>query len=492
MNKMLIHFDGEEVSIAVCDEGRLTELYLPQIGKGRLLGAIYKGRVINVLPGMQAAFVDIGLEKNSFLHAEDVYIPSRHYGDASQADREKLPNRKIESLLEQGQDVLVQVFKEPQGEKGARVTMHLSLPGRYAVLLPTSAHVAVSRRIEKEPERERLRERMKELTGGKGVIIRTAASGMSVEELAEDFRSLNKLWKTLQGKAVKSKAPSLIYRERDMLRRVIRDTVAADVACILVENAEAAEKIRRIMAEVAPKLDCEIRICAGEDLFSAYAVEEQLEKALRRRLWLKSGGYIMFDQTEALTVVDVNTGKFVGSSNFNDTALTTNLEAAKEIARQIRLRNTGGIIIIDFINMEQEQDRKTLLAELAKELKKDRTRVAMMGITNLGLVELTRKKIGHELSYSLEEECPFCRGKGRVLRADIAARRLLKELEREAQSSTAHTMQVMASAAVAAHLLGPDGEDLQALERRLGKRIRLIAEEGRCPEEIVVRGVFDV
>ena len=426
MKEMLIHFDEEDVSIAICHESQLTELYLPQVGEERLLGAIYKGRVANVLPGMQAAFVDIGLEKNSFLYAGDVYTPSPLFGGQSSA---KPCGRDIGVLLKEGQEVLVQIFKAPQGDKGARVTMQPTLPGRYVVLLPLSTHVAVSRRIEEVAERERLRGIMRELAQGQGVIVRTAAAGISGEELAEDFCGLNRLWKRILGKAAKSKVPSLIYFDQDTLRRVIRDTVPADIERILVESVEAADKLREIIAEAAPGLDCVISVRAGKDLFIDYGVEEQIEKALRRKVWLKSGGYIVFDHTEALTVVDVNTGKYVGNRNFDETVLATNLEAVREIARQLRLRNTGGIIIIDFINMGREQHNHTLMTELTEELKKDRNHVTLQGMTNLGLVELTRKKIGLELSYSMEQECSFCRGKGRVLRADIMARRLLRDKE---------------------------------------------------------------
>ena len=485
VKEMLIHFEGEDVFIAICHEGRLTELYLPQNGEDRLIGAVFKGRVVNVLPGMQAAFVDIGLEKNSFLYTDDVYTPYPFY-----ADTPKQPGRDIGALLKAGQEVLVQIFKEPQGNKGARVTMQPALPGRYAVLLPASSHIAVSRRIGEESERERLRKMVKELSGGQGLIVRTAAAGVSSDKIAADLRNLNRLWKHILGKAARSKAPALIYHEQDMLLRVIRDTVVSDIERIVVESGEAALKLRETMAEAAPGLECEICVRAGVNLFNSYGVEDQMEKALRRRVWLKSGGYIVFDQTEALTVVDVNTGKFVGKKNFCETALTVNLEAVAEIARQLKLRNSGGIIIIDFINMEQEQHKQILLDALAEECKKDRTLVTMLGITNLGLVELTRKKIGHELSYSLEQECPFCQGKGRVLRADIAARRLVGQIEQAALNSATAALQVKAAAKVAAILLGPQGEGLSVLEKRLGKSIRLIAEEGRRPEDSLVRPVY--
>ncbi|MCL1816361.1 MAG: Rne/Rng family ribonuclease [Clostridiales bacterium] len=413
---MLIHFAEEDVSIAICHEGQLVELYLPRAGEQRLLGAFYQGRVANVLPGMQAAFVDIGLEKNSFLYADDVYTSYPHYTEFNQTEISKTQEKDIGALLKQGQEVLVQICKEPQGEKGARVTMQPSLPGRYIVLLPTANHIAISRRIEDESERERIRGFIKELAGGLGVIARTAAATASAEELALDLHNLKRLWKHIQGKAAKSKTPALIYREEDILRCVIRDTVSDDIESIIVENISAFEKLKEIIMTSAPELISRLSLRAGADLFAIYSIEEQLLKALRRKVWLKSGGYIVFDQTEALTVIDVNTGKFVGRCNLKETILTTNLEAANEIARQFKLRNTGGIIIIDFINMEQEQHKQKLMSHLAEELKKDRTRITMLGMTNLGLVELTRKKIGHDLSYSLEEECPYCRGKGKVFR----------------------------------------------------------------------------
>ncbi|MCL1975084.1 MAG: Rne/Rng family ribonuclease [Firmicutes bacterium] len=474
------------MSIAICHEGQLAELYLPEYDGGRLLGAIYKGRVANVLPGMQAAFVDIGLEKNSFLYADDVYTPAPLYAGLNQISLPKSAPRDIGSLLKEGQEVLVQILKEPQGDKGARVTMQPALPSRYGVLLPVNTHVAVSRRIDEEDERERLREIVKLVAKGQGAIVRTAAKGIEAEEIIEDFRSLKRLWKRIQGIAAKRKAPALIYHEQDILKKVIRDTIAQDIERIVVESAQAADKVREAMLDVAPELLSKICLRTGADLFAAYGVDEQMEKALRRRLWLKSGGYIVFDQTEALTVVDVNTGKFVGVSDLEQTMLTTNLEAVTEIARQLKLRNTGGIIIIDFINMEEEKHRKTLMDALTEELKKDRTRVTPLGMTNLGLVELTRKKVGRELSYNLEEECRFCRGKGRVLRADIAARKVLSELEYEAANSCAATLQVKATGSVAAALLGPQGRNLSLLEQRLGKHICIVVDESRRLEESVV------
>jgi len=414
MKEMLIRLTGDEVSIALCHQGQLVELYLPETGEDGLLGSIYKGRVVNVLPGMQAAFVDIGLEKNSFLYVDDVYRPAPLYGALSQP-QEPAARREIGALLREGQEVLVQIFKAPVGGKGARVTMQPSLPGRYAVLLPKGDYIAISRRIEDEEERERLRALMKDLlTGGGGVIIRTAAAGISREELAEDVKALARQWKRIQGKAAQNSPPALIYRDLELLKRVIRGATAADVQGIVVESADMAARVREVMEEVAPGLDCRINIHEGQDIFSLYGLPEQIEKALKRKLWLKSGGYIVFDYTEALTVVDVNTGKYVGGKDLDDTVLTTNLEAVTEISRQLRLRNIGGIIVIDFINMELPEHKQTLMEALAEELKKDRTRITMLGMTNLGLVELTRKKNGHELSYILEKECPCCLGKGRV------------------------------------------------------------------------------
>ncbi|MBR5430573.1 MAG: Rne/Rng family ribonuclease [Firmicutes bacterium] len=411
---MLVRFIGDEAAVAQLEDRRLDEIALPRRDNANLLGNIYLGEVENVLPGMQAAFVNIGLEKNSFLYVED----------AISADTHRLPedrqnagdkDRSISDLVKKGQQIIVQIFKEPSGTKGARVTMQPSLPGRYLVLLPCGNYIAVSRRIEDEGERERLKELVRaDLPPNMGAIIRTVAEHADQQVLTGELRSLLKTWRRIQGWSVKSKAPSLLHSDMDLLERTIRDTNPADVDRIVVADEQAFEKVSDVIGAIAPALQSKIVLEETADLFLDYDVYSQIERALQRKVWLKSGGYIIIDQMEALTAIDVNTGKYVGERSLNDTVFKTNMEAVNEIARQLRLRNIGGIVIVDFIDMDNAEDKNRLLAALEEEMKKDRVRITVMGITQLGLVELTRKKIGHDLSSVLECECRACGGKGRI------------------------------------------------------------------------------
>ena len=410
---MLVRFVGAEAAVALLEDRRLDEIALPRRDNAHLLGNIYLGEVENVLPGMQAAFVNIGLEKNSFLYVEDAVAADgrRLTEDKNAAERE----RSISDLVKKGQNVIVQIFKEPSGTKGARVTMQPSLPGRYLVLLPCGNYIAVSRRIENEEERERLKELVRaDLPSNMGVIIRTVAEHADQRLLSAELRSLLKTWRRIQGWAVKSSAPSLLHSDMDLLERTIRDTNPADVDRIVVANEDDFEKVTEVVGAIAPALQDKIILEGSNDLFLDYDVYAQIERALQRKVWLKSGGYIIIDQMEALTAIDVNTGKYVGERSLNDTVFKTNMEAVTEIARQLRLRNIGGIVIIDFIDMDNAEDKNRLLAALEEEMKKDRVRITVMGITQLGLVELTRKKIGHDLSSALEAECRSCGGKGRI------------------------------------------------------------------------------
>ena len=409
---MLVRFMGPEVAVALLEDRRLDEIALPRRDNAHLLGNIYLGEVENVLPGMQAAFVNIGLEKNSFLYVEDA-IPTD--GRRLTEDRSGDKDRSISDLVKKGQNIIVQIFKEPSGTMGARVTMQPSLPGRYLVLLPCGNYIAVSRRIENEEERERLKELVRaDLPSNMGAIIRTVAEHADQSVLSSELRSLLKTWRRIQGWAVKSSAPSLLHSDMDLLERTIRDTNPADVDRIVVADEEAFEKVSEVVAAIAPALSGKVILEESADLFLDYDVYAQVERALQRKVWLKSGGYIIIDQMEALKAIDVNTGKYVGERSLNDTVFKTNMEAVTEIARQLRLRNIGGIVIIDFIDMDSAEDKNRLLAALEEEMKKDRVRITVMGITQLGLVELTRKKIGHDLSSALEVECRACGGKGRI------------------------------------------------------------------------------
>ncbi len=485
--ELLIIIEEEDTTIALMDDRQLSEIYFQQSPSKHLIGNIYKGVVENVLPGMQAAFVDIGLEKNSFLYVDDVLPPTR-------LDEETVSSQRhsIDELLKVGQEVLVQVFKEPYGSKGARVTMQYTLPGRYLVLLPNDNYIAVSRRIEDNCKRERLKELVKEILPKEmGVIIRTVAENVGQEELAADLKLLVKQWRRIQGKSVKSPPLALIHRDLDLLKRIIRDTNAADLERIVVNSWETAEKVKELIIALAPTLLQEVIVRDDVDLFDEYDIFGQMEKALRRKVWLKSGGYIVFDQMEALTAVDVNTGKYVGSNDLSETIFKTNAEAAVEIARQLRLRNIGGIIIVDFIDMENIADKQKLLALMETELKKDRTRVTLMGMTQLGLIEMTRKKIGHDISHDAEKECPFCAGKGRIFSEETMVRFLKRQIEQQARQTDADTIYVEANPLVVACLAGMRGRYLNDLEQKINKKIIVTSNENQSYEQSVVRPQFD-
>jgi len=378
-----------EGRVAVLEDGRLVELIIDRGGEYRQVGNIYRGKVENVLPGMQAAFIDIGMEKNAFLYIDDLQLKPHGEGGEGKADA------SIKDLLKEGQDIIVQVIKESIGNKGARVVTHLTLAGRYLVLMPTVDYVGISRRIEDEKERERLKALAMEVRpAGMGLIVRTAAEGITAEEFRTDVEMLLNLWRKIQKKAKKGPVPSLLYRDHDILYRVLRDQFTAEIDRVVVDEAAAFERARELIKSFAPACKDRIHLHTGSTpVFDVYGIESQINEALRRRVWLENGSYIVFDQTEALTVIDVNTGKFTGTTNLNETVVLTNKIAAREIARQIRLRNLAGIIIIDFIDMENEGDRQEVLKVFETELAKDKVKANVLGFTSLGLLEVTRKKV---------------------------------------------------------------------------------------------------
>lgn len=403
IREIIVSTAGGRTRVAVLEDHIPVEVYFEPPG-AELVGSIFKGKVENVLPGIEAAFVDIGLEKNAFLYVHDARA-------AALARGRKL---KIKEILRPGQEVIVQVVKGPLGRKGPRVTTQIALPGRHLVLATAVQHTGVSRRISSSVERERLKRLSVGLRpAGMGLIIRTAAAGADEAELRHDLAVLLKRWEEIQQKA-RAPGPRLLYKDVDLLPRILRDFFTADVQRLVVDSAELKGQVLEIMNELGPDLKDRVYLENGRDLMEVYGVQQEVERALKRRIWLKSGGYIVFDQTEAFTAVDVNTGKYVGSQSLEKTVARTNLEAAQEIARQLRLRNIGGIIIIDFIDMVEEKHRQEVLAALEEALKQDRVRSHILGITRLGLVELTRKKTRPSLAEMLLKPCPYCDGTGRV------------------------------------------------------------------------------
>ncbi len=454
MNKeILVDASGFTTRVAVVEDNAPVELYVEQEGTERLVGNIYNGRVQNVLPGMQAAFINIGLERNAFLYAGDI-VMSDDPDDEIEEPIAPAKNMSIRDMLKPGQTIMVQVAKDPVGTKGARVTTHITLAGRSLVLMPTVDYVGVSRRIDKDEERTRLRKILKEIKPkGMGVIVRTASAGKSRETFAEDVEAMSKLWADIQKRAKSAKAPKLLHAEQSLLYRTVRDLLMKDVDRVFVNDRAAYEELRGIAEVMAPKLRARLLLKESEALFDRYETEGKIDKALARKVWLKCGGYVIIDRTEALTVIDVNTGKFVGKDNLEKTITAANCEAAKEIARQLRLRDIGGIIVIDFIDMEKDSNQALVLNTLKTALKDDHTRSHVFGFTHLGLVEMTRKKTGRSIGDTLQVLCPYCGGDARVLAAESVAAKVRRQTLQVLKGSANKRMLIEVHPDVAAALL---------------------------------------
>lgn len=476
--EIYIHVTKEETKAAVLENRKLVEVYLDRSFQRRLAGNIYKGRVANVLPGMQAAFVNIGLERNAFLYVEDARPNNRR-------------SLSIQNTVHEGEEILVQVVKEPFGTKGARVTTHLTFPGRYVVFMPESKSVGVSRRIRSEKERDRLKEIAEEVcVPGCGVIVRTAAEGVVAEELEQDMQEQYRLWKMVQKKAVHKSAPAVIHREVELVSWVLRDLFGEDVDRLITNDQDTYEKILELVQASAPHFSSKVFLARSD--IDEYELDQEIEKALRPKVWLKSGGYLVIDEAEALTVIDVNTGKYTGSKNFAETIFRTNMEAIQEIVRQIRLRNLGGIIVIDFIDMELQKHRSEVTRQLEEELKKDKTRTCVLGLTQLGLVELTRKKVRPSLSSLLQRSCPYCEGTGRVLSEESVSMQACQEIRflADQEQDTAMGILVEMHPTVAAFLIGGGGSHLRELENEISKKIIIKGSDSSHLEDVRVKSLF--
>ncbi|RMG74145.1 MAG: Rne/Rng family ribonuclease [Nitrospirae bacterium] len=441
-SEILINVTFEEVRVGLVEGGQLVELYVEREKEASLVGNIYKGKVLKVLPGMQSAFVDIGLEKAAFLYVADVKADIESYApfldEEEQLELTTIKPRNdvpIEDLIREGQELLVQVSKDPIGTKGARVTSYVTLPGRYLVLMPGLEHVGISRRITDDAERERLKTLVEGFRPqGYGLIVRTAAEGAEEEELKQDLEFLLLLWKDIEEKKKRSSAPMMLYSEFDLVLRSVRDMMSQDVERVVIDSKREYQRLKEFVNTYFSKLSDKIQLYENnEPLFEAYGIEPDIARALGRKVWLKSGGYIVIDQTEAMTIIDVNTGKFVGKENLENTILQTNLEAVKEIAYQIRLRNLGGIIIIDFIDMELQENREKLFNAFKEAMKRDKVKSTIFNISELGLIQMTRKRVRESLGRKLCEVCPYCDGKGFVL----SARTICFEIFRKLQKITA-------------------------------------------------------
>ncbi|MBK5225009.1 MAG: Rne/Rng family ribonuclease [Thermoleophilia bacterium] len=458
--QILVSAEPNELKVAVLEQGRLCEIYVERKGRRPLAGNIYKGKVENVLPGMEAAFVDIGLEKNGFLYVEEVMVHE---------DPDKRP-KKITQMLRSGQEILVQIVKDPMGTKGARLTTSLSIPGRFMVYVPGGDGAGVSRRLPDE-ERQRLRQLCKELKiKGAGLIVRTAAEGVTKKELLNDVKFLEKMWQTVQGRDKGSKAPALLYSEAEVSLKVIRDIFNDTFERILVDSQKEYDKIRSFIKKTSPKLAERVEMYQGsKPLMETYGVDAEIKQALLRRVDLPSGGYLIIEFTEALTIIDVNTGRYVGRTRLEDTIVKTNIEACKEVVRQLRLRDIGGIIIIDFIDMARPRNRQQVLDTLGKELETDRTKTYIVELSPLGLVEMTRQNVTDGLRGILTKTCPTCNGEGVILSEESMAFDIERRLRRLAETSSNEAFLVEVHPKVAAMLIGQGGAKLKEIEEETKK-----------------------
>ncbi|HZU84068.1 MAG TPA: Rne/Rng family ribonuclease [Polyangiaceae bacterium] len=502
-NLLVVNADGPETRVALIQSGQLVEIYIERRRERGIVGNIYKGRVVRVLPGMQASFVDIGAEKAAFLYVADVRGAPEDYkalfldDDETREERDELPKdemakaargARIEELLKEGQDVLVQVAKAPMGTKGARSTSYVSLPGRNLVFMPTVNHVGISRRIGSEKERKRLRAIIESMRPeGAGFIVRTVAEGVSERDLRADMEFLIKLWNTILKRNETSKAPSLLYNDLDLLLRTVRDMLTADVERMIVDSRPEFDRVLKFVQTFMPDFASKIELYAGrEPIFDGYGIEAEIDRALERKVWLKSGGYLIVDQGEALTAIDVNTGKFVGKKNLEETITKNNVEACKEIADQLRLRNTGGIIVIDFVDMDKPQNREKVSRAFNEALKDDRAKANVTAISELGLVEMTRKRTRESLLRTLTEPCFYCEGKGYLKSKTTICYQVLRELRRDGSTFAEDAIEVRCHPEIADQLATSDQQYVDELEKRLQKKIIIKARDCHLEEYEIV------
>jgi len=467
---ILIQAGFREKSLAVVEDGKVVEFHAEKAHHQKLVGNIYLGRVVNVLPGMQGAFVDLGIGRNALLHAGDIHLP--------QGRPRPIPGKKkpgIADLVKGGQDLLVQVVKEAGGTKGPRVTTRIALPGRFLVFMPYQNHLLISRRIRDEARREELRELARRVKkDGVGLIVRTVAQEAGLAELLADYRELEERWEEILKTAGQARSPALIYRDAPLLPSLLKDLVASDVDRILVNTPEVKEEVKDIISTWAPQLADRV-VLQEANLLELFNVQTQLAQALGRKVWLKCGGYLVIDGAEALTVIDVNTGRFTGSASLGETALKVNLEAAAEIGRQLRLRNIGGMVIVDFVDMPAEKDWEHVLAELERQVQKDRVKTQVLGLTRLGLVEISRKKTNRSLAGQWLAGCPYCQGKGQVWKIERVAGQALEKLYQLAQTVLSPVIIMHLNSQVAFFCLQ---EALVELEAQTGKEVLVVGRVG--------------
>ena len=481
---ILINWSPQETRVAIVENGAVQELHVERTLERGLVGNVYLGKVARVLPGMQSAFIDIGLERAAFLHVADVWHRPAE-GETISASRAAQAQVPIERQIFEGQALTVQVIKDPIGTKGARLSTQISIAGRLLVFLPQDDHVGVSQKIP-SGQRDELRTRLQVLTGpqGGGFILRTNGEDATDAELSEDIGYLRKAWDRIKNAAVRLPPTSLLHQDLNLLQRVLRDMVGDATQTIRVDSREQFEALKAFGQEFMPAAADKLQHYRGErPIFDLYAIDEEIAKALGRRVDLKSGGYLIVDQTEALTTVDVNTGGFVGARNFDDTIFKTNLEAAQAIARQLRLRNLGGIIIADFIDMVREDHRDAVLAEFRKQLQRDRVKTTAGGFSHLGLVEMTRKRTRESLAHMLCEPCAVCAGKGSIKTARSVTYDIFREILREARQFNPREFRIVASPKVIELFLDEESQHLAGLSEFIGKPVSLQSEAAMGQEQ---------
>ena len=477
--EILINVTPVETRVALVENGMLQEAYIERTSRKGIVGNIYKGKVVRVLPGMEAAFVDIGLERAAFIHESDV-VPSQSNGDEPADTPKTVPD--IRSLLREGQSLVVQVTKDPIGTKGARLTTQLSIPSRYLVFMPGVSHVGISQRIEDDTERARLKTLVEEAAAEDqdvqgGYIIRTAAEAASPEDLIGDMAYLHRLSQSIHERIARVQAPAVVYQDLPLFIRTIRDLIRPQTEKVRIDSRESHQRVMEFVEEFVTEFADKVEYYPGErPIFDLYSVEDEIQKALSRKVQLKSGGYVIIDQTEAMTTIDINTGAFVGHRNLEETIFKTNLEAARAISRQLRLRNLGGIIIIDFIDMEDPEHQRQVHRMLEKMLERDHAKTKITGVSELGLVEMTRKRTTESLGQVLCEPCPICDGRGFLKTTETVCYEVFREILRVNRAYDAESYLVMASQSVVDRLLDEESDNVADLETFISKTIRFQVE----------------
>src|SRR2546430_13068942 len=517
--EMIVSSNGHETMVAILEEDLVAELFVERERQRGTVGNVYKGRVSKVLPGMQSSFIDIGLERDGFLYVADVVDTIDEFDKLSGDDDEdgggrksegstgsasartesrgERPQPKIEELLREGQEIIVQVVKEPLGTKGARLTSHVTMPGRFLVFMPTVDHIGVSRKIESREERSRLRGIVREFreangfTGG--VIIRTAAGGRPKEDILGDLLAFHKIWTEMRQRNESSRAPAVLYREQSIVSRLLRDLLTEDYQAIRIDNAQEYQRVLELIERIMPSLAPKVKLYSKPfPIFDEYGVQAEIDKALKSKVWLKSGGSIVINQTEALVAIDVNTGRFVGkktSGRLEDTIVKTNLEAVKEIVRQIRLRDLGGIIVLDLIDMEEKKNRQKVLQAVAQELKKDRSPSKALQVSDFGLVIITRKRVKQSLERVLTEPCPYCSGTGVIKSTATICYEILSEIKKVSGDLNGHRLQLRVHPDIARALKEEERAVVKDLKQSLGKDVTIKADEHLHHEQFDVMAV---